>query len=85
MAANFRRSGPIASKVPEAPVRASRARAFGPISESTAVMPLVSVATAISLSCVWRAIQSRSRGVCAEPVTTRKRSAASRVMVTSLS
>ena len=64
---------------------ARSSRAFGPIKESTAIMPLTSASTAFSSARVCRAIQSASRVGWAEPVTSRKLCAASRVIVRSLS
>ena len=43
--------------------------AFGPITDSTAVIALTSVTVACWSSSMWRVIQSRSRCGCAEPVT----------------
>ena len=60
------------------PTRPSSARAFGPISESTAGQRAdVGRAPRARRRAMWRAIQSASRVGCAEPVTSRKRSAPS--------
>ena len=65
--------------------RASSSRERGPISDSTEYSALTSVTTTCSSALAWRVIQSRSRCGWAEPVTTRKRSAAWRITVRSLS
>ena len=56
------------------------------MSDSTENIALTSVSVACSrVASMWRAIQSMSRVVWAEPVTIRKRSTASRITVRSLS
>ena len=79
--ANFSASGDRSSGL----TRASSSRERGPISDSTLNIALTSVSTTCSSAPMWRVIQSASRVACAEPVTMRKRSGASRITVRSLS
>jgi hypothetical protein len=78
---NFSASGDRSSGL----TRASNSRAFGPMTDSTLSIGEMSVSTACSPAAMWRPIQSASRVACAEPVTSRKRSAACRMTVRSLS
>ena len=79
--ANFRPAGDRSSGL----TRPSSSRAFGPITEITLHSALTSVSTANSCAPMWRRIQSASRTGCAEPVTIRKLSGATRITVRSLS